>query len=126
MQIYTIFWSLTQKKVRLSRIYGSGGKLKKKYVVTSLNYLPVAEMLAFTVREGCVSAVASAGWMVVWEVLFSNNEALRSRVIVVWTTGLPDIFDEELDARSTDDGLGSRVELVLEPSACDKKPSKLS
>ena len=61
MQIYTIFWSLTQKKVRLSRIYGSGGKLKKKYVVTSLNYLPVAEMLAFTVCEGCVSAVASAG-----------------------------------------------------------------
>lgn len=29
MQIYTIFCSLTQNKVRLSRIYGSGGKLKK-------------------------------------------------------------------------------------------------
>ena len=92
----------------------------KKYVVTLLNYLPVAEMLAFTVCEGCVSEVAGAGWIVVWEVLFSNTEALRSRVIVVWTTGLPDIFDEELDAWSTDDGLGSRLELGLELSVCDK------
>lgn len=60
MQIYTIFWSLNQNKVRLSRIYGSGGKLKK-ICGTLLNYLPVAEMLAFTVCEGCVSEVAGAG-----------------------------------------------------------------
>lgn len=50
MQIYTIFWSLTQKKVRLLRINGSGGKLKKKmWSHDSITYLWQMHLLSVKV-----------------------------------------------------------------------------